>query len=161
MLFVSPYPICPPTHGGGLFMYCTLRELARTCEVHAIVMLDYASQRAANEELLRYCETVEFYVRTRRSRPAPRLHRAARRPRISQTGDSNGSSSARLCCSAIDVIQLEYTALGQYARPFQRLVCALFEHDVYFQSIARALPFIRGAVARLKARFEYLRAHPL
>ena len=64
MLFVSPYPICPPTHGGGLFMYGTLRELSRSCEVHAIVMLDYASQRPANEELFRYCATVEFYVRT-------------------------------------------------------------------------------------------------
>ena len=44
VLFVSPYPICPPTHGGGLFMYYTLRELSRSCEVHAIVMLDYASR---------------------------------------------------------------------------------------------------------------------
>jgi len=58
----------------------------------------------------------------------------------------------------IDVIQLEYTALGQYARPFNRLACALFEHDVYFQSIGRSLPFMRSPVERLKARFEYLRA---
>ena len=58
----------------------------------------------------------------------------------------------------IDVIQLEYTALGQYARRFERLVCALFEHDVYFQSIGRALPFIRSPLERMKARFEYLRA---
>jgi glycosyltransferase involved in cell wall biosynthesis len=57
----------------------------------------------------------------------------------------------------IDVIQLEYTALGQYAKQFQRLVCALFEHDVYFQSIGRALPYMRS-MERFKARFEYLRA---
>ena len=30
VLFVSPYPICPPMHGGGVFMYQTVRELART-----------------------------------------------------------------------------------------------------------------------------------
>ena len=29
VLFVSPYPICPPTHGGGVFMYQTATELAR------------------------------------------------------------------------------------------------------------------------------------
>ena len=29
VLFVSPYPICPPVHGGGVFMYHTLRELAK------------------------------------------------------------------------------------------------------------------------------------
>src|SRR6185437_3921464 len=27
VLFVSPYPICPPIHGGGVFMYQTLREM--------------------------------------------------------------------------------------------------------------------------------------
>ena len=26
VLFVSPYPICPPVHGGGVFMYQTLRR---------------------------------------------------------------------------------------------------------------------------------------
>lgn len=30
VLFVSPYPICPPTHGGGVFMYYTLRSLRAT-----------------------------------------------------------------------------------------------------------------------------------
>ena len=39
-----------------------------------------------------------------------------------------------------------------------RIPRMLFEHDVYFQSIARALEFMPGALARLKARFEYLRA---
>ena len=43
VLFVSPYPICPPVHGGGVFMYQTVRELARLCELHLIVLLDYAA----------------------------------------------------------------------------------------------------------------------
>ncbi len=41
---------------------------------------------------------------------------------------------------------------------FERLVCALFEHDVYFQSIGRSLAFIRSPIDRTKALFEYLRA---
>ena len=118
VLFVSPYPICPPTHGGGLFMYYTLRELSRWCEVHAIVMLDYASQREANEELLRYCRTVEFYVRTADRDP----HLASITPHAVhefQKPEIEWLIQRQMLLHRIDVIQLEYTALGQYARPFR------------------------------------------
>lgn len=157
VLFVSPYPICPPTHGGGVFMYYTLRELARHCEVHAIVMLDYERERAAHEELFRYCRTVEFVV-----------HRNDRDPHLGsivphavhefQTSEMEWLIQRQILLHRVDVLQLEYTALGQYARPFRRLVCALFEHDVYFQSIGRALPFIHSSLDGLKARFEYIRS---
>ena len=157
VLFVSPYPVCPPTHGGGLFMYYTLRELSRTCEVHAIVMLDYASQREANLELLQYCGTLEFYVRTVDRDPhlasiTPHAVHEFQSPRIEWL------IQRQILLHEIDVVQLEYTHLGQYARRFQHLVCALFEHDIYFQSIGRALPFMPGPVDRIKACFEYLRA---
>ncbi|MGA2714771.1 MAG: glycosyltransferase [Bryobacteraceae bacterium] len=157
VLFVSPYSICPPTHGGGLFMYSTLRELSRWCEVHAIVMLDFASEREPNEELRQYCRTVEFFVRTVDRNPhlasiTPHAVHEFRQPRVEWL------IQRQTLLHRIDVIQLEYTALGQYARPFNRLACALFEHDVYFQSIGRSLPFMRSPVERLKARFEYLRA---
>ncbi len=36
VLFVSPYPICPPVHGGGVFMYQTLREMTKLAEVHVV-----------------------------------------------------------------------------------------------------------------------------
>ncbi len=157
VLFVSPYPICPPTHGGGVFMYYALRELSRWCDVHAIVLLDYASQRAANEELRDYCRTVEFVVRANDRDP----HLASIRPHAVDefhTPEIEWLIERETLLRQIDVIQLEYTALGQYARQFRHLVCALFEHDIYFQSISRALPFIRSPVDRIKARFEYLRA---
>ncbi len=157
ILFVSPYPICPPTHGGGVFMYYTLRELSQCCEVHAIVMLDLAAEREANEELRQYCKTVEFYVRTVDRDPhlasiVPHAIHEFHIPRIEWL------IQRQIFLQRIDVIQLEYTALGQYTRRFERLVCALFEHDVYFQSIGRALRFIGSPLARAKARFEYLRA---
>jgi GT2 family glycosyltransferase/glycosyltransferase involved in cell wall biosynthesis len=158
VLFVSPYPIFPPVHGGGLFMYYTLRELSRWCDVHAIVMLDYASQREANQsELLNYCRTVEFHVRTADRDPhiasiVPHAVYEFQRPEIEWL------IQRQTLLHRIDVIQLEYTSLGQYGRPFERLVCALFEHDVYFQSIARSLPFMHSPIERLKACFEYLRA---
>lgn len=157
VLFVSPYPICPPVHGGGVFMWGTVRELSRCCEVHAIVMLDYPWQLEANKELLKYCRTVEFYPRTADRDPhlasiTPHAVHEFHKPEI------DWLIQRQTLLHQIDVIQLEYTALGQYARRFRRVVCALFEHDVYFQSIARALPFMRSPIEKLKARFEYLRA---
>ena len=157
VLFVSPYPICPPTHGGGVFMYNTLRQLCRWCDVHAIVMLDYAHERTANEELLQYCKTVEFVVREYVRDPGL----GSIRPfavREFQTPEMEWLIEREILKHRIDVVQLEYTALGQYARRYRRIACALFEHDVYFQSIARALPFMKSPLDQFKACFEYLRA---
>jgi GT2 family glycosyltransferase/glycosyltransferase involved in cell wall biosynthesis len=157
VLFVSPYPICPPTHGGGVFMYYTLRELSRHCEVHAIVMLDYESEREAHDELGAWCGSVEFVVRRSDRNP----HLASITPHAVHefhTPEFEWLIQRQILLHRVDVVQLEYTALGQYARHFDRLVCALFEHDVYFQSIGRALPFMRSPVEGLKARFEYIRA---
>jgi O-antigen biosynthesis protein len=157
VLFVSPYPICPPTHGGGLFMFNTLRELSRTCEVHAIVMLDWPHERAAHDELLRWCATAELLVRTADRKPhlgstVPHAVREFGKPEIEWL------IQRQTLLWRIDVIQLEYTPLAQYAKSFENIACALFEHDVYFQSVASALPFIQGSLDRVKARFEYLRA---
>jgi GT2 family glycosyltransferase/glycosyltransferase involved in cell wall biosynthesis len=156
VLFVSPYPIFPPTHGGAVFMYNTLRELARHCEVYAVVMLDYERERSANEELRSFCRSVEFIVRRNDLDP----HLASIVPHAVHefhTPEIEWIIEREVLRHRIDVIQLEYTALGQYAKQFRRLACALFEHDVYFQSIGRALPYMRS-IERIKARFEYLRA---
>jgi len=56
------------------------------------------------------------------------------------------------------VVQLEYTALGQYFGDFRRLACVLFEHDVYFQSVGRGLSSTGSFLKKPKATFEYLRA---
>jgi len=156
VLFVSPYPICPPTHGGGVFMYHTLRELSRLTEVHALVMLDYSHERAANQELATFCSSATLFVR---GGPDPNLgsvtphavHEFASRDVLWLLDRLAFQKRA-------DVIQLEYTALGQYAERYCHTACVLFEHDIYFQSIARGLQFMRGSADRIKARWEYLRA---
>ena len=157
VLFVAPYPICPPTHGGGVFMFNAVRTLSRHCELHLIVVLDFANQAAAQAELLQYARSIELCVRTpdRRQQLAslvPNAVREFRKPEIEWL------IQRQTLLHGIDVIQLEYTPLGQYVKPFSRIACAVFEHDVYFQSIASAMPFMRGSAERLKARFEYLRA---
>jgi len=157
VLFVSPYPIYPPTHGGGVFMYQTIRELARLCELHAIVLLDYPEERAAHEELDRMCASTEYMVRRGglpRGGAAPEPH-AVREFRDS---DMAWLIHRQIYTCKIDVLQLEYTVMGQYAGQFRRIPSILFEHDVYFQSIARRLPFMSDPAEKMLARWEYLRA---
>ena len=57
----------------------------------------------------------------------------------------------------IDVVQLEYTQLAAYAGNFRQLATFLFEHDIYFQSVRRAIASAPGA-AGIRAAYEYLRA---
>jgi GT2 family glycosyltransferase/glycosyltransferase involved in cell wall biosynthesis len=157
VLFVSPYPICPPTHGGGVFMYQTIRELARLCELHAIVLLDYPEERAAHAELDRICASTEYMVRrggAPRGGASPEPHAV----REFRNADLAWLIHRQIYTCEIDVLQLEYMVLGQYAGQFRRIPSILFEHDVYFQSIARRLPFMSDPAEKMQARWEYLRA---
>jgi GT2 family glycosyltransferase len=157
VLFVSPYPICPPVHGGGVFMYQTVRELARLCELHLIILLDFEKERAAHKELDEICASTEYIVRMEgRQKAIGSMEPYA--VREFRNADLRWLIHRQLYLRAIDVLQLEYTVLGQYAGQFRRIPSMLFEHDVYFQSIARRLPFMTGLLERLNARWEYLRS---
>ncbi len=157
VLFVSPYPICPPVHGGGVFMYQTALALARLCDLHLIILLDYAHEQKAHEELERICGSVEYVVRMEGRQKAigstePHAVREFR------NRDLNWLIHRQIYLKRIDVLQLEYTVLGQYAGEFRKIPSILFEHDIYFQSIARRLPFMGRRIERIQARWEYLRS---
>ena len=156
VLFVSPYPIVPPTHGGGVFMYQTTSILAQLCPLHLIVLLDHESQREPHFELEEQCASVEYVVRLE-GRPhefgSPLPHAV----REYASRDLEWLIHREVLTRRIDVLQLEYTALAQYRLDLKRIACILFEHDVYFQSIGRALPGLRS-ISKAKAAFEYLRA---
>src|SRR5579864_3799122 len=156
VLFVSPYPICPPVHGGGVFMYGTLQELAKRAEVHVVALLELPEQRQANEELRDFCASVELPVRSGR----PPGSSASIEPyAVCEFADPelDWLIHRQMYLKRIDVLQLEYTALLQYAGRFEHVASVVFEHDIYFQSIARSLAHMNGA-SRTKAAFEYLRA---
>jgi glycosyltransferase involved in cell wall biosynthesis len=156
VLFVSPYPICPPVHGGGVFMYQTLRELSKLCEVHLVAMIEKPSEVAAHEELRSFCASAEFLVR-----PPSLQNLGSIQPHaVSEFAneDLDWLIHRQICLKQIEVLQLEYTPLGQYAYQYRHIPAILFEHDIYFQSIARGLDYMHGALARIKARYEYLRA---
>ncbi len=157
VLFLSPYPICPPIHGGGVFMYQTLRELTKLADVHLVALLDYPHQMAEQDELVALCASTEFLVRMGGKQkvlgsvlPHAVLEFA--------NGDLDWLLHRQIYQRQIDVVQIEYTNMAQYAHAYQRLAVVLFEHDVYFQSIARSLPFMPGLIRRVSAMLEYLRA---
>ena len=157
VLFVSPYPICPPVHGGGVFMYQTLQRMASLAEVHVVGMLDWPWQEKENMELASFCASVEWLTR-----PTGETNEVGaiepRAVREFRNDDFEWMIHRQTYLRQIDVVQLEYTPLAQYRADYRQIVTAIFEHDVYFQSIARMLGHAIGAVADMKARVEYLRA---
>jgi len=157
VLFVSPYFICPPAHGGGVFMYHTLRELAKLCDVHVIAILDHPDQIPAHEELREFCASAEFLVRMKGEDGAsfsivPHAVTEYSNP------DMEWLIHRQIYTRGVDMVQIEYTNMGQYLYRFERIANALFEHDIYFQSVSRNIEFMRGPWARTVARLEYLRA---
>jgi glycosyltransferase involved in cell wall biosynthesis len=157
VLFVSPYPICPPVHGGGVFMYQTLLELVKLADVHLVELLDWPWEEKANLELRGICASAEWLVRPS-GLPKDFGSLRPRAVREFANDDFAWLIHRQLYCRQIDVLQLEYTPLAQYRGEYQRIATALFEHDIYFQSICRGLGHMIGATGEVKARFEYLRA---
>ncbi|MEO8125620.1 MAG: glycosyltransferase [Bryobacteraceae bacterium] len=157
VLFVSPYPICPPVHGGGVFMYQTSMELARFCDLHLIALLDYPQERKAHEELANRCASAEFLLRMKGSH---NTLTTASPHAISEfrNADLAWLIHRQIYTKQIDVLQLEYLTMGQYAGAFRQIPCILFEHDIYFQSIGRQLGNMPGIIRRTKATLEYLKA---
>jgi O-antigen biosynthesis protein len=157
VLFVSPYPICPPIHGGGVFMYQTALELTRLCELHLLILLDYAWQREPHQELERQVASAEYLVRTAgKEQQFGSILPHAVREFASQ--EIEWRLHREMYLREIDVVQLEYTALSQYGGDYRRLGSVLFEHDIYFQSIARGSANPRGMLEKAKVGYEYLRA---
>lgn len=157
VLFVAPYGFCPPVHGGGVFMYQTVRELARIADLHLIVLLDYARELEPHRQIEAICASTEYIVRMGGKQKSfgsaePHAVREFRNP------DLEWLIHRQIYTQEIDVVQLEYTVMAQYAAGFRQIPSIVFEHDIYFQSIGRALPNMKGAITKAQARWEYLRA---
>ena len=157
VLFVSPYPICPPVHGGGVFMYQALCEMARRTDVHVVELLDWPWQEKENRALREFCASAEWIVRPS-GRPRGFGSLEPRAVREFANDDLDWLIHRQLYRKRIDVLQLEYTPMAQYRGEYRRIARAVFEHDVYFQSIARGLGHMISPAAEIKARVEYLRA---
>jgi glycosyltransferase involved in cell wall biosynthesis len=140
-------------HGGAVFMHSTLRELAQKCDLHLIAMLDRADQLEDHGDLARACASAEFVVRNG-SRPRLLGTTVPSAVREFASADVEWLVHRQMYTRSIDIVQLDYTPMAQYAGRYGRIASILFEHDVYFQSIARGLKETPDAAAGL----EYLRA---
>ncbi len=157
VLFLSPYPIEPPVHGGAVFMGQTIRELSRHAQVHLVTLLDHHSERTAHAQLETYCASAEYLVRLKPDRPAF----ATRVPHAVAefaNRDLEWLLHRKLYQDRIDAFQIEYTNMGQYAGDFGQIATCLFEHDIYFQSVGRLLAQRTSWTRRVKPAIEYLRA---
>ena len=113
VLFVSPYPICPPTHGGGVFMYQTLREMARLAEVHVVEMLDWPGWKRPTRNYELSAPRPSGCAAPTACRKAPA--RCCRtRCASSPNEDFEWLIHRQLYFKQIDVLQLEYTPMAQY-----------------------------------------------
>jgi GT2 family glycosyltransferase len=157
VLFLSPYPVCPPIHGGGVFIYQTLLELVKHADVHLVILLDEEWQRAAHEELTGKCKSAEYLVRLE-GRPRGFGSLTPYAVREFANDDLRWAIHRTLLVHHVDVVQLDYTNMGQYAESYNQIANILFEHDVYFQSIGRSLTKNNAWLRRPGASYEYLRA---
>jgi len=157
VLFLSPYAIYPPIHGGGVFMYGTTNALASRCLLHLIAVLDEEWQIPQHDPLTSRCASANFLVRL----DSKVFTFGSIRPHAVTefaSADLEWMIHRTVFLNRVDVLQIEYTNIGQYAGQFRNIVTALFEHDVYFQSIGRGLAKSGSASRKASAAFEYLRA---
>ena len=157
VLFLSPYPICPPHHGGAVFMGQTCRELAKLVDLSLVVMVDQDEEIPPHAELAAACRSAHYYVRPHQTVHSfgtldpHAVHEFRQR-------DAEWLIHREIYLREIDVVQYEYLQLAQYRGDYRNIAQFLFEHDVYSQSVGTILPQIRGLYARLAARYEYLRS---
>ncbi len=167
ILFLSPYSLYPPTHGGGVFMYQTVRALALRHEVHVLAFVDRPEEVETNRALERHVRSVECVLRD--FPPHRDFHGLTPYSvRCFQSPEFQRRVHRLIWERQIDLVQVEYTQLGHFAGGWRHTPTVLFEHDVYFQSVRRAmvqaltqpmtLPQPQPLVTFLEMFVEWLRA---
>ncbi len=156
VLFVSPYPIEPPTHGGAVFMKQAVEGLAQRCRLHLLCMVERGSDFEGHARLAERCASAEFVLHDPRMRfGAPMIW-----PQSAQaywSPDFLWKVHRTILLRRIDVVQLEYSQLASYGESFRQLVCCLFEHDLHFQCVQRTV-LAKGPLQIARRGYEYLRA---
>jgi GT2 family glycosyltransferase/glycosyltransferase involved in cell wall biosynthesis len=156
VLFVSPYPIEPPLHGGAVFMKQAVEGLAAGCRLHLLCLLERDADFATHRELAQRCASAELVLHdARRRRGAPLLW-----PQSAQSfwdPDLLWKIHRTILLRRIDIVQLEYAQLASYGARFRQLVSCLFEHDLHFQSVQRGM-LSDGWLGLPRRAYEYLRA---
>jgi len=157
ILFVAPYSIYPPLHGGAVLVLQAIQELAKRHDVFVLLFVDRPEEAASNQELRQWARHVETVLR----RPALKRHFSLRSNAEQTFFDPRFAAQLDklVFLHDIDLIQFEYSQLAQYRLPLARTPQCLFEHDVYFRSVRRQLLSGAGGVGDKAREFvEWLRA---
>ena len=157
ILFLSPYSLHPPTHGGAVFMQQAVRSLARRHEVHLLAFVDRPEEVETNRALERCLSSVQCLVR---DFPPHRdsLGLLPYAVRCFLSPEFRRRVHRLIWKHQVDLVQVEYTQMGHFAGGWRHTPTALFEHDVYFQSVRRALRQARSVAEWLRTCLEWLRA---
>ena len=153
ILLVSPYPIEPPTHGGAVFMKETIRALQSRANVHVVSFVDHEGQLESQKALLPECQSALFLVRPHICL-ADQWTLTPNAIREFGVRDFLWAIHRTILLKNIDVVQLEYTTMGQYAGQYRNIPCMLFEHDISAQSLWRR---IRAGDRDFDTLLEYVR----
>lgn len=136
VLVVSPYPLFPAIAGGSVRIFNLLRAVASDFDLHVAVFSttrDDAAQRVALES---FCKSVHFLQREEAppAQPWSLLPRGAEffafegaRRKLRDLAESVGA----------DIVQLEHTEMGQFARLFPGRKVTLTELDISFVTAKR------------------------
>ena len=157
VLFVCPYPLWPPVHGGAISIHGTVTHLSEFANVHLIVMCETPEQLSEQPNLCRPDITVTPFLRRTAVAPQP----GSPTPHAVREFDDERVAwliQREVLRRTVDIVQIEYTNMAQYLIPGCRNIAwILFEHDIYFQSVGSRVPALHG-LDRAKAMFEYLSA---
>jgi O-antigen biosynthesis protein len=156
ILLVSPYPLYPARHGGAVLITQTLDYLCTLCDVHLVVVLEDEEEREVHEAQAHRFASLNCVVRGT-SRLAGKFGLQPKAVREFDIPELRSLIPRLVQQHRIDVLQLEYTNMAQYAKAYRSLVTSLFEHDVYFQTVGRRI-LTAGAAFGPRTVLEYLRA---
>jgi rhamnosyltransferase len=137
ILIVCPYPLYPAHHGGGVRIYNLLRRLCRHCDLHLLTFIREDDEQEQRRVLQPWVKKLYFHHWQPRLRE-DRWGLTPRAAQLFQAPEVSALVNEILARERIDILQLEYTEMGQYGLPrFARVKVVLSEIDITFRSRAR------------------------
>ncbi|MEM7480147.1 MAG: glycosyltransferase [Acidobacteriota bacterium] len=136
VLLVSPYALYPTDHGGAVRIFHLLREASAEVDLHVVVFSRDDDNSAQREALAPYCTSLHFH----RWQPSLKADFWGLTPpgaQLFRSADVTERLQSLVSAYDIDILQLEFTELGQYATRVAVPKTVLTEIDITFRSRSR------------------------
>ena len=133
VLVVSPFPLWPTDHGGAVRIVNLLKRIAKEVDLHLLIFSRAADDGPQAAALGSFCSSVHFqhwwpvlrYDLWGLGAPGPKLFRSK---------EAGERLRALVASEGIDIVQLEYTEMGQFAGAVSGARTILTEIDITFRS---------------------------